>query len=350
MSVRPIHIDEFVGALQAGHHLVIDARSPGEYAAGHIPGAISLPLLNDEERAAVGTEYRQGGRERAVQTGFSLVGHKFADYAKSAKDMAAGRPVMVYCWRGGMRSGIMAWILDLIGLRVLQLEGGYKSWRHYCLARFSEERKLLLVSGMTGTGKTDLLHALRATGEQVLDLEALASHRGSTFGGLGLPGQPTQEQFENDLALALTGHPADQRLWIEDESRFIGKLRIPDSFFLHMQRAPEIEITRPVAVRATHILKEYGKFDRGDLRDRTEVLRKRMGGEQVQEALQHLESDELQAWAEKLLAYYDKTYLHTRDKRRKEHDTRVIFTADAGGTDAAALAVQLAARADQTNE
>jgi tRNA 2-selenouridine synthase len=322
MAVHPIALEDALPHITAGARVIIDVRSQGEFACGHIPGAVNIPLLNNEEREAVGTCYKNQGHDAAVDLGFRLVGGKFADYAQQARAVCGQRETIVYCWRGGLRSSIMSWVFDLAGVRVSQLQGGYKSWRRECLNRFGAPYRLVLLSGMTGCGKTAILEALRNAGEQVIDLEKIAAHKGSSFGRLGMPEQPAQEHFENRIALALLRLNHNKWIWVEDESRFIGKVRIPDVFFTRMEQSAEVELVRSRAQRIQRVIEEYGVFSAAELEDRTAVLSKRMGSEQVGQAIEALNQGDLVQWSSLLLDYYDKRYVHTRNKRRAVNGER----------------------------
>ncbi|WP_416670847.1 tRNA 2-selenouridine(34) synthase MnmH [Egbenema bharatensis] len=175
--------------------IILDVRSPAEYEQGHIPGAVSFPLFSNEERAIVGTCYKQQGREQAIELGFEIAGPKCAEFVRRAKGLAPDRLVRVHCWRGGMRSEAIAWILKMAGLRVSVLEGGYKSFRRWVLSCFDQPKPILILGGMTGAGKTVILQELAVRGAQVLDLEALANHRGSSYGNLGLPPNPAMNNL-----------------------------------------------------------------------------------------------------------------------------------------------------------
>ena len=180
-----------------------DVRTPAEFAHGHVPGAFNLPLFSDEERVSIGTTYKQVGKEAAILLGFDLTGPKWSGFIKQALEMAPEKKIAVHCWRGGMRSGAMAWALDIYGFEVYQVEGGYKQYRRWVLDQFEATYALFILGGMTGSGKTRILHELRSLGQQVIDLEELAQHRGSSFGSMNKLVQPTQEQFENNLASEL---------------------------------------------------------------------------------------------------------------------------------------------------
>ncbi len=185
---------------------LVDVRSPGEFEKGHWPGAINVPLFNDEERAAVGTAYKQQGRTPAIHLGLELTGPKLSSLARQLESLRDQGDPRIYCWRGGMRSASVAWLAQQIDLKPRLLQGGYKSYRRWAQSRFEQAWPLRVMGGRTGTGKTDLLLAMAARGAAVVDLEGLANHRGSSFGGLGLPDQPSTEHYENQLAEALDQH------------------------------------------------------------------------------------------------------------------------------------------------
>lgn len=313
-----IDVTRFVIPAESRQAVMLDVRSPAEFRDGHIPGAFNLPLLDDDERRQVGITYKENGTNAAVELGFRLVGHKLADYAARARQISSGGPVKLYCWRGGMRSQVMAWLLDLSGIHTEVLDGGYKAWRNWCLGWFRNPGPLVVLSGMTGAGKTSVLLCMRQLGQSVLDLEGLASHRGSAFGGLGRDPQPSQEQFENMLALEIASLQNPRGIWVEDESRFIGQLRIPDDFFIHMNKCPDYEIVCSREKRINRIVEDYGQFSVSELVARTQLLVKRFGGEQVKGAVELLTSGEIRGWVSALLGYYDKTYSHSRMRKKME--------------------------------
>ncbi|HXV98610.1 MAG TPA: tRNA 2-selenouridine(34) synthase MnmH, partial [Anaerolineae bacterium] len=240
-----IDAKELDAFLQTGDSLpIIDVRSEAEYAKGHIPGSINIPLLTNEQRVQVGTLYKQMGREAAVMKGFQLVGPQFYDRFKAMRKLAHEQELRIYCWRGGMRSNIMAWMMNLAEYRVHVLQGGYKAWRQYAHELFAQSWQWTILAGKTGVGKTALLRQLALRGEQVLDFEQLANHKGSAFGHLGQEPQPTVEHFENLLAWKLKDMDIGQPIWIENESRFIGKVRIPDALFNQAIHSPVVEVER----------------------------------------------------------------------------------------------------------
>lgn len=311
-------------------------RSPSEYAQGRLPGAISFPLFSDEERARVGTCYKQVGREAAVELGFELAGPKFAAFIRQAKELAPERKVRLHCWRGGMRSEAVAWVLQMGGFEVCTLTGGYKAFRRWVRITLATPKPIVVLGGMTGTGKTDILHALAKLGEPVLDLESYANHRGSSYGALGMPPQPSTEQFENLLAMEWAGFDATRPIWLEAESRRIGTCRIADELFQQMEAAPTLAITRPLAERLDYLVKIYGHAKTAGLVEATERIRKRLGGQRTQAAIALIQSGQLHEAFEILLTYYDRAYTYDLERRHQQ-----IPTLDVGGLSAIAAAQKL---------
>jgi tRNA 2-selenouridine synthase len=295
---------------------VIDVRSPGEYAQGHIPGAINMPLFTNEERAVVGTIYKKSGNEVAVEKGLEIVGPKMADFVREAKKIAKEKEILVHCWRGGMRSASMAWLFEAGGLKACTLKGGYKSFRNYVLESFNQPLKLKVIGGETGSGKTEILYAISKTGEQVLDLEAIAHHRGSSFGAIGQLPQPTHEQFENNLFHAIRQLNLSKTIWIEDESRSIGRVFIPGPIWEQKISAPCYRVKIPFEVRVKRLVKDYGNFPKSILAEATERIRKRLGGLETQKALDALETGDLAETVRITLRYYDKAYDFPQSERK----------------------------------
>lgn len=317
-------IHDFVALAKEGT-TVFDTRSPNEFLAGHIPGSFNLPLLNNDERHRVGISYKEQGRDAAVRLGFELVGHKFASFIDAAKAHAPSGDLLIYCWRGGIRSNTMAWLLSSAGMNVTLLEGGYKEFRRWCLSLYEHAWPLLILSGKTGAGKTEILHELIKLGESVIDLEGMASHRGSAFGAIGLANQPTQETFENNIAWKLDDFRSAERVWMENESRFIGKLRIPDPLFAQSTTANLIYINRELNDRAERILNEYGKFDHSILEEKTRSITKRMGGDRVKTSVDALNAGDLMGWVMPLLDYYDRNYTHSIQERTGRYEREITI-------------------------
>jgi tRNA 2-selenouridine synthase len=298
---------------------VLDVRSPGEYAQGHFPGAISFPLFSDSERAEVGTLYKQVDPQSAFLKGLEIVGPKMAGFVRDALTLAPGKRVVLYCWRGGKRSGSMAWLLEAAGFEVFVLKGGYKAFRQALVAGQWNIPLLQVLGGLTGSGKTEILGILRNKGEMVLDLEAEAKHKGSAFGNIGEPPQPTQEQFENNLFVLLYGlSKLQKRVWVEDESKAIGRLRIPAHLFEVIRDSPHVFLEVPLPQRLDHILAQYGTASVEILEVAIQKLAKRLGGLRLKEALLALNQNNLRQAAVLTLEYYDKAYLHGYGLRQKE--------------------------------
>ena len=314
--------------LQKAQYLpVIDVRSPGEYAHAHIPGAVNIPLFDNDERAQVGTKYKQAGKDAAVLLGLSLVGPKLAEFVKQSKKLnRQGNEMLVHCWRGGMRSGSFAWLLDTAGLTASTLVGGYKAYRNAVLAAFSQPRNLLILGGKTGSGKTDILKELARQGEQIIDLEGLANHKGSSYGAIGQCPQPTTEQFENLLYNEWRQLDPNRRIWLEDESRNIGSCFIPMTLWHQMRTAPVAFLDVPKAIRIKRLVAEYAGIDHALLVEATERIRKRLGGKVTQEALDALARQDYATVADLTLAYYDKAYLHGLSQR----DSARVWTTELG--------------------
>ncbi len=287
-------------------HVLIDVRSEAEFERGHIPGAVNIPLLRNDERVQVGTIYKQQGRVAAVALGFKLLGPRFHILYEEFK--AAGANPLFYCWRGGLRSHISATILSWGGQPVSLISGGYKAYRNRVQTTLSNPRKMLLLGGMTGVGKTEILHMLAEKGYSVIDLEGLAFHRGSALGGLGMPAQPSVEMFENLLHEAVTAFPVSQTLILENESRKIGACVMPEGFWQNMLQSSVLEIDVPQHQRMERLEKEYAGFDPEILAEKTEKLRKRLGGLLCQQAKEAILSGAKTTWVRILMGYYDKSY------------------------------------------
>lgn len=329
MAVKPIVLEKFLEL--SVDHPVLDVRSPAEYAHAHIPGAYSLPLFNDEERKVVGTAYKQESREQAIKIGLDYFGPKMRRMVEVAEGILSQRGrststpnpqtsniLLVHCWRGGMRSAGVAWMLDLYGFEVYTLVGGYKSFRHFVVETFTRQWSMKVLGGYTGSGKTAILEKIERLGESVIDLEKLAFHKGSAFGHLGQPEQPSQEMFENKLAVELsklsgTGggekSAIPQPFWVEDESWRIGNILVPQPFYKQMRSAPCYFLDIPFSERLQYIIKDYGKADRENLISAVLRIQKRLGGLETKTAINCLVENDIEGAFSILLKYYDKWYL-----------------------------------------
>lgn len=286
---------------------VIDVRSPAEFEYAHIPGALNLPIFNNEERAEVGTIYKQKGKIKAVKRGLEIVGPKMAGFVDFALKLRS-EEILVHCWRGGMRSSSMAWLFETVGLRCYTLEGGYKSYRNHVLESFKGPYNILLLGGFTGSGKTEILKMLSGAGEQVIDLEGLAHHKGSAFGSLGEEPQPTSEHFENILNRHLREIDPSRPLWLEDESRNIGRVFIPPLIWEQMRRSPMIQIDMPAEVRVGRLVKDYGKYSVEELVVSIKKIEKRLGYDNCKRAIEECIAGNFDEAARLSLIYYDKIY------------------------------------------
>ena len=305
-------IDAFLAAGGA----LLDVRTPAEFRQGHIPGAANLPLFSDAERAEVGTLYKQQGRQAAVLSGLALVGPRMEALAAELvtwSERSAGAPLRLHCWRGGMRSGSVAWLAQQLELPVLLLEGGYKSYRRWVLELFERPWPLRLLGGRTGCGKTELLLALRERGAAVVDLEGLAHHRGSSFGGLGLPEQPSVEHYENELAAALAPLAGADQIWLEAESAMVGRCRIPAGLWHQMKAAPVLAVERPLQERVDHLVTIYGAQDPLALAEATRRIARRLGPQRTALALEAIERADWATACRQMLDYYDRCYDHDLD-------------------------------------
>ncbi len=287
---------------------LIDVRSPGEYEQGHIPGAINIPLFSNEERAIVGTLYKKSGQKDAILTGLDIAGRKMRSLAEKALKTARNKQLIIHCWRGGMRSSSMAWLFEACGIQCHVLTGGYKTYRNYAREYFNLDYKLLVIGGMTGSGKTAILDEIEKHSQQVLKLEAIANHKGSAFGNLGESPQDTNEQFENNLFEALFLLKKEKPIFLEDESRNIGYNIIPPEFFKTMTLSPLIVIEMDKDLRVGRLVEDYGKYTKEELSACIEKISKRLGGLNTKLAIDFLEEGKTAEAADLSLYYYDKAY------------------------------------------
>lgn len=379
MSVNKTSIDNFL--ILSAKFPVIDVRSPAEFAHAHIAGAYNLPLFDNDERKVVGTAYKQESREIAIKIGLRYFGPKMVKMVeevealtvKQYNNSTGKKTVLVHCWRGGMRSAGVAWLLDLYGFEVYTLSGGYKAFRQWCHGQFEMNYNLKIIGGYTGSGKTGIITAMQKMALPAVDLEGIANHKGSSFGSIGMPTQPSQEMFENLMALELNrvssgsknsllpdhkdsflltsvtnneksrhlsspineeqnnsfeNFVADQPLtvspstaidqppsllsptiYLEDESQRIGNVIIPAKLWDQMRTAPVYFLEIPFERRLEHIVKDYGKGDKDKLVNAIIRIQKRLGGLETKNAINYLVEDNLKECFRILLSYYDKYYL-----------------------------------------
>lgn len=299
-------------------HTILDVRTKEEYLLGHIPSAVSLELFNSDERAQVGLMYKQRGRDDAVKLGFEIVNPKIATLISEIEELVSEDKVIVHCWRGGMRSASMAWLISLaLNKEVLIIDGGYKAYRNYVLDTFRQNYDFVIVGGFTGSAKTEILQELSRLGEQVVDLEGIAVHRGSAFGGIGLEVQPNQQTFENMLSEDLQILDANKTIWLEDESRRIGSRTIPMDLFSQMKQSSLVFLDIPFEARIDHLMKSYGTFDIESLSRSTGKLERRLGLEKMTEVKLLIENGKIADACRILLRYYDKSYEYGLSKKQE---------------------------------
>ncbi len=318
MALEFIKIEHFVEIMNTIP--VLDVRSPGEYRHAHIPDAVSFPLFSDHERAEIGTLYKQRSKEDAIKKGLEYFGPKMKYMVEDAesileKFMRSKKPeiekpvFLIHCWRGGMRSSGLGWLLDLYGFKVVMLEGGYKSFRNWVLSTFQNTYVFRIIGGHTGSGKTEVIKLLRERRHQIIDLEGLANHKGSAFGNIGMPIQPTQEMFENKLAISLyLASRSGESIWIEDESQRIGDINIPGPLWNQISNSKVYFLQVPFEERLNHILEDYGQLDLEKLVNATMRIRKRLGGKDTKLVLGYLADQNIKEAFRILLTYYDRFY------------------------------------------
>jgi tRNA 2-selenouridine synthase len=304
---------------------VLDVRSPAEYDRGHIPGALSLPLFNNEERSVVGTLYLQKGSKEAMMKGLELVGPKMKEFVSQASDLTTDGELLLYCWRGGMRSNSMAWLFNTSGMKSHTLEGGYKSWRKHIHDFFGKPLpKLLVIGGMTGTGKTEILEEIEKRGGQVIHLEQLARHKGSVFGHIGMPQQPSTEQFENELYTHLSELMTGEPVFIEDESLAIGQVFIPKPFFARMSSSKFINVLVPFDDRVKRLVESYTGGEPEFLVNAVKRIERRLGSENAELVRKYIRERHMERAVEIVLGYYDKVYARSMEMHKRAEVVNIL--------------------------
>ncbi len=294
----------------------MDVRSSLEFLEGHIPHAINIPLLNNEERVAVGTDYKQKGQREAIRTGLKLVGPRLNDITTEAERIANGKEIIIHCWRGGMRSKNFAQFVGMVGVQSKVVAGGYKAYRQLAIESFQKPFSIIRLGGNTGSGKSEVLRALENCEEQFIDLEMLANHKGSAFGGLGLSAQPTTEQFQNDLFEKILLLDHTKRIWVEDESLAVGKIFLPEPFWRKMLTSPIIKMQVDKEIRVKRLVNEYGNSNHDEFLEAMKNISKRLGGQNFLAAKEKLEEGDMDSTISILLDhYYDKAYQRSAEKK-----------------------------------
>lgn len=326
--------------------IIIDVRTPAEYEKGHIVGAHNMPLFTNEERAVVGTIYKKQGKESAVERGLDFVGQRLSHFVREAKRMQkiyGDKPLLLYCWRGGMRSNSVAWLLSTAGFKVEVLGGGYKNYRRSFLSKLKIRHwELIILGGPTGCGKTDILQSLRKKGEQVIDLEFLAKHRGSAFGTYGYEGeQPTSEHFANLVYDELLKLDPSKPIWCEGESLSIGHVFMPQELYELIQTSRFVYFALPREIRLDHIVRDYGNCPKEILIKSFTNITKRLGYDQAKRAIEMVEAGDIRSAADIGMHYYDKGYSHSIEGRRGEIICRLELTEDCPDANAEELIKQI---------
>lgn len=309
---------------------LLDARSPVEFERGHIVGAVNFPVLSDEEREIIGTLHARSGAEAAVHRALELLGPQFANKLAQARRLCRGhKEVAIHCWRGGMRSRSLAWLLELGGFTVYLLEGGYKAYRTYIRAAFLQPMHFLVLGGMTGCGKTDILHELHLLGEQVIDLEGLAHHRGSAFGAIGMEQQPNNEHFESVLYEVWRKLDPTRPVWVEDESNRIGTITIADTFYTQMRKGQLITVAMSDELRIKRLVAMYTEVnDVNGLLHGIERIAKRLGGETTRICCEAVQRGDYAIATQRLLQYYDKGYTFQHERAGRKPVKHFVFEED----------------------
>lgn len=317
----PLNLETFFST--AG--VAFDVRSPSEFKHGHIPGTINLPLMDDEDRRIIGTAYKQQGQEYAVELGFERIAPKLLLLFKQGKGLLTkrGELMKILCWRGGMRSGFVARLFESFGFKTATLQGGYKTFRRWVLSTFdaldsAPQHTFHVLGGMTGSGKTMALQTLKDKGEQVIDLEGLACHRGSSFGMLGQPPQPSTEQFHNEIACLLRSFDFSRPIWIEDESRLIGNCHLPEPLYRKILTSPLFLLERTIDERLDHLMNDYGSAQEEQLIEATKRIAKRLGHQRAQDIVVLIQRGSRREAARLILTYYDRAYHHGLILRQQE--------------------------------
>ena len=296
--------------------IYIDMRSPSEFSLGHIFGAINIPIFSDEERIEVGTLYRQKGIEKAKELGLSIASSKLPEMVTQIRDLyKTGHPIIVYCWRGGMRSKSIVTVLNLMGIQAFQLIGGYKAHRRHVLdslTNFKIKPKIIVLCGSTGVGKTSLLQLLKEKNIPMIDLERLANHRGSVFGQIGLGKSTTAHFFDEMLLMELENLNEQPYIIVECESKRIGNLYLPECLYKEMQLGIQILVHTDIEIRISRLILEYtdvNKTHSEEIIKSLKTLTKRFGTEKMGELLYHFEQGEIRKVVHTLLTqYYDPLY------------------------------------------
>jgi len=337
-------------ALRDGFDEIIDVRTPLEYAEDHIPGALNAPVLSNEERVIVGTMFKQASAHEATRVGAAMVARNIAQHLETRfADRPANWKPLIYCWRGGKRSASMTSWFNLIGWKARQLEGGYKSYRRWVLQNLESQPgsfNYIVLAGHTGTGKTRLLKALAMQGAQVLDLEALAQHRGSLLGAMPNCAQPSQKSFDSALLEALSQFDTSRPVFIEAESKRIGQITLPPSLVARMHDSDCVRISADLDDRVAFLLEDYRSlFDEPEqLKEKLGVLTSLLGRELMRHWYELIDQDARgDLFRELIVRHYDPAYARSSSDHFKRLSSARSFAFRPGASDAPAQAAALLA-------
>jgi tRNA 2-selenouridine synthase len=305
-------------------YTIVDVRSPDEFKKGHIPGAINIPIFDNDERAEIGIVYKISGKEIAVERGLEIISPKLLDLVTKTKRLSGNQKIFVYCWRGGMRSQSFAWLMNTAGLQAQILDGGYKIYRNHVLNFFETNLKILLLGGPTGSGKSAVLRELKEAGQQIVDLEALAHHKGSAFGSINEAPQNPQQLFEHNLFNAFQSLDLSKDIWLEDEAMALGWNKIPFALWKQMKLAPIFKINVPFDIRVERLVADYSTTDHSLLFKALCAIKDKLGGQHFQAAAEKLNQGDLHAVAAIALKYYDEAYEFNHLKREMKNIIPVL--------------------------
>ncbi len=299
-------------------HTIVDVRSPAEFEKGRIIDSVNIPLLDNEERAIVGTLYKKKGFRPAFLEALRLVGPKLPEFASKGIKLSKDKHIILYCWRGGMRSNSMKWLFESAKIENVEvIEGGYKNYRKFLRENY-ENAKFLVLGGYTGSGKTDILKCM-SDKAQTIDLEGFANHKGSAFGFIGEDAQPSTEHFENMLGEAFFNLDIDKDIWIEDESRNIGRIYLPEQLYNKLRVSPVIFLDIPKDIRIERLVREYSNYGNDLLEKALNSIVKRIGGNNYKDAITALNNNDYHTVADIALNYYDKAYAYGVEKREQKN-------------------------------
>jgi tRNA 2-selenouridine synthase len=315
MTAAALNINDFLS--NSRQELIIDVRAPVEFKKGHLPGAVNIPLFEDIERAEIGTLFKQQGKDTAVTRGLEIVSPKMVGFVNQVRQLSKNKNVFVYCFRGGMRSNSFAWLMNTSGLNARILKGGYKSYRNHVLNYFAQPQQLILLGGHTGSGKTDIIKHLAQSGVQTIDLEGLANHKGSAFGGINEDKQPSQQNFEHGLYQAFQKLDVMKSIVLEDESKSIGYNKIPHALWLQMKQATIVKLDIPFELRIENLVKDYATTDIEALKACVVKIAQQLGLLNTKLCLQYLDEGNLHDTARLTLQYYDKVYGYTYSQKQQ---------------------------------